>query len=94
MTAREVLLRAADRIERFGWVQGRAHGDGGSCCALGAISAVLGAGFTTGLESMQIVLARHLGIAPCNVARWNDAPGRTASDVITALRAAAGASHA
>lgn len=97
MTPREVLLKAAEMVER-GWCQGmgarnaagrevRPTSRAAVCwCAHGAIlrSAKDGVGWLC-MEH----LARAIGIAPCDVTGWNDAPKRTQAEVVSALKAAA-----
>lgn len=91
-TTREVLLAAAEEIERSGLHKGEywpnpSRWTEGPCCTVGAVRRACGTRFdTTSVEDAVSVLERRLR---CEVARWNDAPERTASDVIRALRAAA-----
>lgn len=87
MTAREVLLAAADHIEQYDLSHGRAFGSNGAACTVAALMLVSECGREG--EQAQIALARHLGIAPCSVASWSDRSA--AEEVIAALRAAAGA---
>lgn len=91
MTARDVLLAAADRIEIRGHCQGASEIDG-RCCVIGALDR------TTSDPALYnkatAMLCRYIG-APADhwfarIVTWNDAPGRTAAEVISALRGAAG----
>lgn len=84
MTPRDVLLKAADLIEERGWGQGFCRT---SPCAVDAIS-------TTGAKSdwpaggrALEALRDHLQVP--SIAGWNDQPGRTQAEVVTALREAA-----
>jgi hypothetical protein len=99
---RDVLLRAADRIERDGWwtqapqpesplrVLWRSlwllpapHAPNGrNVCAMLAISR---AGKEMGAEWLG-AHDRLRNFVGDRIDRWNDAPGRTASEVIQALR--------
>lgn len=86
MTVADVLNGAADLIERDGWCQNTSHGAGGTRCAVAAIrdARPLPVGVYTGaLEWFE----RTLGCP--SAALWNDAPGRTKTEVVAALRAAA-----
>lgn len=91
MTTREVLLAAAALIERDGWTQGGDGRDGCRRCmqvALGDVCDVERSKSGVRLYiSARDRLWAHLGIT--SGAQWNDAPERTADDVIAALRAAA-----
>lgn len=91
MTAREVLLKAAEHIERYGWLQGARGKTGQPCCAVGAINAVGGCDRSSRDDAIE-TLKRNIGLArPFAIQNWNDAPGRTKEDVIAALRGAANA---
>ena len=92
---RNVLLEAADKIERLGWWQVNIDWQvgididthNGGYCALTAISVVTT--YTT-FERAQKRLAQYLRLRQgTSIPRWNDAPGRTKEEVITALRNAA-----
>lgn len=88
MTTREVLLAAADEIERDGWCQGRAHSRDGRHCALGALGGA--APDQMAFDSAKHVLSRWLDVSLFGgIQHWNDQGERTATDVIAALRAAA-----
>lgn len=92
MTTADILDAAAALIERDGWCQG-GNGREGKCrCMMVAIADVtdslppprLGA-----WQDAREAVWAHLGIT--SGAKWNDAPERTAIDVIAALRSAAAA---
>lgn len=92
MTTSEILLAAADHLERHGWQQWLSGSAGQPCCLVGAIKVAC-----RGVEADYIAarnrLYEHLGTSsgvPLLV-DWNDTFGRTADEVIAALRAAAGA---
>jgi len=118
LSVAEVLERAADLIEPEGaWTQGafarnaqgkdtglsESRGPATCWCVLGATDHVSG-------EDDPVVQADHLlaqvigGAAHNGLGEWNDAPGRTQSEVVAKLREAAalarqsalqkGASHA
>lgn len=82
----QVLLDAAESIEKYGWCQGRGGVNGGPRCALGAL--VHAANNERSLYAGALLgLTRIIG---SGVVYWNDAPERTKAEVIAALRAAAG----
>lgn len=90
MQTSEVLNKAADLIEVEGWWQDRPGGGVGKC-ASNAISTVAQREQVSILPA-HIAFAEHVGVGrPLvrNIADWNDAPERTATEVIEALRAAA-----
>jgi hypothetical protein len=83
----EALNAAADHIQIFGH---RKHGlgeQGQPTCALGALQAVTGGRDANGWMQPGIKLLRY--IERPDVAVWNNAPERTAEDVIAAMRACA-----
>lgn len=101
---RQVLLDAADKIERDGWCQGQRIIDG-RVCAHGAIEASI-TGDARGRHPLHDAASVHLyhylgrqnpGGSMCiltssgcaGVGGWNDAPGRTAAEVCAALRGCA-----
>jgi hypothetical protein len=94
VTVRDVLHRAADLIEEFGWAQGYAASfskPGPFCAGTALMEAAddLGIG---GRSIFDTEAYNNLG-APfgvnCTVPSWNDRPGRTKGEVITLLREAA-----
>ncbi|MEU3052228.1 DUF6197 family protein [Streptomyces griseus] len=118
MTPEEILLKAADVIQRDGWHQGALFEGSNKAptpqrdvaareapvCALGAISrATWGSCSSTGREYLASVVAAEAD-ATClllkqveastagrypSIPMWNDAPERSAEDVILALKRAA-----
>jgi hypothetical protein len=91
VTAREVLLKAAAIIVDRGW-QSRLMGveTGGPYCLLGAFCVVGGGHAARWMEQTdraRDALRTHLRCD--DLTRWNDTPGRTAAEVIAALRGAA-----
>jgi hypothetical protein len=89
-TVRDVLHRAADLLEEFGWCQGRAgsKADGAMCAGGAVIEAV--ADFRNGPNfwtTWSRFCEKYRGTS------WNDAPGRTKEEVVTALREAAERAH-
>lgn len=95
MNTSEVLNAAADLIERDGWCQQRFHDTLGGWCASGACLKVSGAWdgeiedddtiFDASDEALDVLEKRLQSYVPT----WNDASGRTAEEVIQALRDAA-----
>lgn len=94
MTAREVLLKAAEVLERDGWRQHDAGFVGQPRCVLGAMRQAClpelpGGAFADAQGALHSFIYDR-GHS-CGIVVWNDSPGRTADEVIAALRAAAGA---
>ncbi len=87
------LDAAATHIERHGWAQGFMRSVDGRVCAMGALNAVTRDGNVTYLVGATAYLAREIGttdeLADLGVVEWNDADGRTRSDVLDAMRRAA-----
>ncbi len=82
MTAAEVARKAADLLERDGWCQGRLVGNKGDHCILGALDAVDPSEDARFLKATSDFILRVKGA----VTLWNDAPERTANEVIALLR--------
>jgi len=89
VTESDVLERAADLLEEFGWCQGKAGSkEEGEFCMFGAL-----------ITAQDDVKGPHRGVYKAtrclddlgggNFIDWNDAPGRTKAEVVAALRAAA-----
>jgi len=98
VNASEVLNKAADLIEVYGWVQGHAGGLGTGFCAAGAIAWAAGAiAWTATAKTVEehdsLILSAHVRLRQAIDGRdgiaWNDAPGRTKKEVIQKLREAA-----
>lgn len=83
----DVLDRAADAIEAYGWVQGMIGGVGYGFCAYGAIGHAARYNWGIVRDASRVLL--DVLNAPVNISEWNDMPGRTAEHVRDALRAAA-----
>ena len=83
-----VLLDAADYIEKHGHCKGMSRRRDGAVCVAGSISVVI---WSAELRlSARRRLSAYIGIPPyLNIPVWNDAPARTADEVISALRGAA-----
>lgn len=89
----QLLMRAADLIVERGWTQHKSVSSFGELCAS---EATYCANNWTALDHQDAsemwqrarnALRLHIGTA--YIADWNDAPERTAEEVITALRATA-----
>lgn len=95
----EILERAAQILEERGWTQGRYGADSidiitaGPHCAIGAIATAYGDSDKYLRSEAELVLAEFLGLEYGDVEPWNDEEGRTAGEVIAALRAAAEANR-
>lgn len=89
MNISEALHLGADHIQKFGHIKGVGHGRGS---VMTAPSCVIGALNIATLEEPAAwspaisAVASHVG---GNVVSWNDAPERTAAEVIETLRACA-----
>lgn len=79
----KTLLDAADYIEEHGWCQEFMWADG-RVCALGAILIAKGTGLSGPRDRLMAFLKN-----PESITKWNDAPGRTKDEVVSALREAA-----
>jgi len=86
------LRAAVDVLERDGWTQGGLSEDGRLC----AIEAIWRACGQSGGERSQNAVEQLRTAIPFqrSIIGWNDTPGRTAAEVIAALRAAADAAEA
>lgn len=97
VTEADVLLRAADLLEEFGWCQGHAGSKReGEFCARGAIIEahrdltgerldLWGDATTMGYDNF---VSRNLGLSK-TLCAFNDSLGRTKAEVTAALRSAA-----
>jgi hypothetical protein len=88
VTARQILLAAASMLERDGWCQGSSQDEKGRRCGSGAITDTCPPG-NHGAEWVRARNAVREQIGSEDIAVWNDVHGRTADEVIAALRAAA-----
>src|SRR4051812_16076092 len=84
----EYLELTALVVDRFGWPQGRRRADCGARCIDGALFPLhrLGYGDLTPLRAAATLLHREAG---GSVELWNDAAGRTKSEVLALIRRAA-----
>lgn len=85
-TAATMLLRAAEILEEYGWIQGCLGSREEGFCMLGAIKEA-----DTQLVSANPLWSRALrdvGV-PCEAGKWNDEDGRTKEEVVGRLRLAA-----
>jgi len=91
LTAPEVLLKAADILERDGWCKHSLNDLQGRHCVAGAIIvATVGSpgGHRLRKEARQL-LHRRLPFWEPTIESWNDLPWRTRNQVLAKLRAAA-----
>lgn len=89
-TDADVLRKAAQIIERDGWVQGEATDEHDGHCLIGALDAAIGEiGPTRGSVFCAVYNGmRSLGLY-AGIVEFNDAPGRKVEEVTALLRAAA-----
>lgn len=99
----DVLEAAADIIRERGWTQGDdnvAFSQRDATCAALAIDAAARDGldldvtadfrtYVLRVDAGKDAFASHLGLAYHQIPRWNDDPGRTVEDVLSALKQAA-----
>lgn len=85
------LRKAADVIRERGHHKGWfCQKRGGAVCFWGAINVARGRGPSHASKKLVKQITLLMGrSAPTEMADWNDAPGRTASEVIAALESAA-----
>lgn len=91
---RQCLLDGADLIEKHGWRQFDLGDPTRGFCILGAmLEAAKHGGHTDAALVCDAAnrLAAQTGQRMWTVAQWNNAPGRTKEQVISAMRAAANA---
>lgn len=86
-----VLTTAADILERDGWIQGAMYNRDGCHCALGALHAAarqLDYDYSPVWDACALIAARvaDAGYSPWDLPGWNDAEGRTVTDVTTLFR--------
>lgn len=85
LTPRQVvLMKAAQHLRKYGWIQNRAIESNGAACMLGAIYAQ---GKGDHISDAVRSLEEYLGVPA--VWLFNDKPGRTKETVIAALEACA-----
>jgi hypothetical protein len=87
VTPEEILVRAAELVEQ-GWMQGHFHGPHGEVCLSAAIQQALGQ-CDKALRWRFGEMIQNAVVTEVNaesLVDWNDAPGRTAEEVATALR--------
>jgi hypothetical protein len=85
-----VLRAAATRLETKGWCQGDSGEEEGPNCLAGALNLV--AGRADRQQSARRAFNAFVRSGDVHVVwPWNDAPGRTADEVIATLRACADA---
>jgi hypothetical protein len=96
VTVRDVLHRAVDLLEEFGWCQGENEvRDNRPFCVGTAIQrAVIDYGIDwTDVEPHEWNAYLHSAWDACrfdrDMVQWNDTPGRTKAEVVARLRAAA-----
>lgn len=83
-----MLLKAANYIQKHGWVQGRRKNlETGEVCIMGALDAVQGGLFTPEVREMaQRKLAPGSVEPGYSIARFNDMKGTTKTTVLDRLR--------
>jgi hypothetical protein len=86
----DVLRKAAEILGERGWCQRSSMDDQGHLCALGALGVASRAISPSAYTKAGAALARHLCIeSRYDIPEWNDVQGRTAEDVILAMKRAA-----
>ena len=82
---RQLLLDAADLIERTNWWNGISLARP-TYCVLTAIGTV---GKNTVAYKAATHFSNYVGMGNQSIPQWNDAPGRTKEEVLAAMRGAA-----
>ncbi len=83
---RDVLLGAADSLERDGWMQNGYGRAGGPRCVSGALKTAAGyEGAVATLDAYR-TMVEALGLGFPHLCEWNDAPERTQAEVVAKLR--------
>ena len=89
----ELLLKAADVVERKGWCQCRLRTPSGRVCVMGAVLVAHGEDIETPFYDHPYWLDKAMGRIQNVTNRWppewNDQGGRTAEEVVSVLRQAA-----
>ena len=88
------LRAAAEVLRRDGWTQGDYEKADGCKCLSGALRSVCGGIDSTEPERYLPAWGYLRALIGREAITWNDAPGRTADEVIAALEAAADAAEA
>ncbi len=93
MNGREILLAAADWMERNDWCQ-RMYYQGSSdaptaCCVSGSFIYAVGNTRFDGRQAARILLSDEIGIGR-RIEPWNDRDDQTKANVIATMRRAAG----
>jgi hypothetical protein len=86
MTPRDCLIRARMLIEAKGWCQGKLQDPTtGAFCIAGAIMCASArfASLQTQMDTTD--LFSRIAIGGAGIPRWNDAPGRTVTEVLEAF---------
>ncbi len=81
---RQILLEAAEELDRSGWCQGLMFDTEGRRCAAGAMAAVWAALLGRPSDCSKAESAMCAVVGP--IAQWNDSPGRTKEEVQEMMR--------
>lgn len=79
------LQNTAALLRKTGWHQGSSRGTNGICVSY---ALVISSPNHAIREEDRKALAKHVGIDPRQIPKWNDAPGRTFAEVLEALEQA------
>lgn len=85
---RKVLLKAADVIEKRGWIKGTLEGSAGRVCAIGAINLVESGVVDAGRMALRDSVAiSKLGCYLNNeVDIWNDVVAKSSAEVMAVMK--------
>ena len=91
--AAAILNRAAELIEKDGWIQGNWREHGARCAGQAIYDALPYRMDFSASDSAWVAMRRQIGKqrgdTMFEIAHWNDAPGRTKDEVIATLKRAA-----
>lgn len=85
------MLKAADLIEKRGHCKGQLEDKAGRLCFVAALQTAFGHPnyFSGNVSDYKIAIDHADAFCGGNVVTWNNAPERTAAEVVAALRACA-----
>jgi hypothetical protein len=93
LSPKQILNKAADILEKYGWVQNRFGNERMGFCALGAFNKVAPTKIfaNSAFQAKELLrgTVRTINDGNSNIVEWNDHSTRTKEEVIAAFRQAA-----